>query len=216
MPKADWIVGYPVCQLCEMPEADVNHSTEGRPGQGCTKCGQLIEARQEVTVNPLQHVICPPALSLLVIDFDGNCAVKLEKGESPENLDRKCHHHAPGEEMLTMFYGLFDELRRILDETDDKPVPRIEREPGGGWHFHWQDIGGDTSTTYIGPCARGELETLIGGVLPIYEPKQQGTWTQLYPFDWFDGAVGKAEEPSSELVTAIDGKLPLKIWRYTR
>lgn len=142
-------------------------------------------------------------LSLLVVDFDGTCTIRVEKGQMP--------HTSTNINDDLGFYGNvgvirkpFTEIRAAIDAMDEKPpVPRVTMDRDCNHTLHYYD-GIKSFTVELGVLPWAAIVELAGHSLPIYEPRKGGSWTELLRAGTFS--------PSQNDFTSA----PVSIWRYTR
>lgn len=155
-----------------------------------------------------------PDLSLLVIDMDDSCVVKVEKGDLPDMAGS----HWCGTKLLVFDPSMtFDRIRHNIDALDgEKPVPRIERqhEPhsqqtayrvykdgGSVWH----------NTEYL-----DALFGLANVKVPVHEAKK-GEWKRLNTHDWAEARKAAGEAGYGIRISLFEEAwCPVKVWRYTR
>lgn len=150
------------------------------------------------------------SLSLLVIDLQTSCVVKVERGEYDIYTG---HEIAPAiydpvrEGQSVTDHRPFTELRNAID--GDKPVPRIEKnlpcnKPYTGIY---QLITSEDDEAKMHTLYQHEIDALselAGKPLPIYTPTE-GKWERI-------GRQVQGHGP----VFDLSDDLPVKIWRYTR
>lgn len=132
------------------------------------------------------------ALQLLIVDMGDCCCVRVEQGSLPTNItgwqqDRRLT--SKGTSFL--FDMQFADLRAALE---DKPVPRIESNGEGGYHF----IVAGREDSWLTGAEYTALCEIAGHRLPVYEG---GKWEQIME--------GVGEHTASDV-------LHLPIWRYRR
>jgi hypothetical protein len=149
-----------------------------------------------------------PELSLLVIDLGDSCVVKVEKGILPSafagnllgvgDVSYVTGFVRSKEAPLVVCCG-FEKVRTAIDALGDKPVPRIDQSKTDPDLVVLRD--GRNAPFPIPKSHYHTLCTIAGHDLPIYEPKQAGTWHKL----------SKTYDERTE-----HDDVPVTVYRYTR
>lgn len=149
------------------------------------------------------------SLSLLIIDLGDQCVIRAENNDCQVTIGGNTVDLRCGEARLCHFR--FSELRRDIDATDSKPVPRLERrfdrtiKPTGDLFLVSDEYNG-----FIDDGVYTALCELAGVTIPIWTGS--GTWTKLIPFLLNDMYSGGDIQNTSW----IDGGANIEIWRYSR
>ena len=151
------------------------------------------------------------SLSLLVIDLGDSCVVKVERGEWYVSKDSPSTYFITGE--VKVLEQPFAAVRDAID-SQDKPVPRIERADVSGnerYRVVWND-----SAYPIPVNVLDALSGVVGKPLPIYEPTE-GKWERLNTHDWTQAKKDAGEAGYGINTHSFEEAVcPVKIWRYTR
>lgn len=134
-------------------------------------------------------------LSLLVIDLEYSCVIKLEEGE-PFQINNGTDWWIDALPKPQICHRPFTELRAAIDGPDKPPVPRIERSNSDNIGAPYALFSQPDISTALTEREFDAIIKLAGKRLPIYEPKK-GEWTELTNFGDGEKAVGY-------------------VWRYTR
>ena len=210
---------YPNSYDEKLPESAKYEHIEGVPmpvnidlastHQSCDKCYKFYE-KHKLECPFCGHGWDEPvqpdtSLSLLVVDFNEYCVVRIEKGETKlfgmTKYERKVLVNLP-----------FDVVKKEIDGQNKAPVPRLEPYPNGAYKLVSTGSDSDLDAFVIWGTHYDALSKLAGVTIPIYTPSEhQGTWTQLFPLV---NCATLAQEKQ-----AVQGQmdaLPITVYRYTR
>lgn len=199
------------CPDCGHSAADHNQERFGRRCTGNDFTPDTLCDCQRTYESIINSTMSEPELQLLVIDLDGYCVVKVEKGQGdPLHMltGRPMYGDGKGTTVITPMP--FNKLREAIEQ---KPVPRIEQHAGTSNYYNLCLPKPLTAVT-LSQNEIDALSSIAGKPLPVWKI---GTWERLNTHDW-----AQARKDAGEAYYGIDTFsfeeviCPVKIWRYTK